>query len=74
MKKSLYGLKQLGREWYLETYKGLKEFGLYLIFTDTCIFINKDRKLIVSLYINDIIILADNIYIIRDFKTRIVKR
>lgn len=32
IKKSLYGLKQSGREWYLEATKGLAELGLYPIF------------------------------------------
>jgi hypothetical protein len=61
VKKSLYGLKQLGREWYLEAYKGLKELGLYPIFTDTYIFISKDHKLIMGLYVNNMVILIDNI-------------
>jgi hypothetical protein len=74
VKKSLYGLKQSGREWYLKAYKGLEELSLYLIFADTYIFVYKDYKLIVSLYVNDIIILANNIQVIRDFKARIVKR
>ena len=64
MKKSLYGLKQSGREWYLEVCKGLEEFGLYSIFADICIFISKDYKLIMDLYINNIVILTDNIQVI----------
>ena len=74
MKKSLYGLKQSGREWYLKAYKGLEELGLYPIFADTYIFVRKDRKLIVSLYIDNIIILANNIQVIRDFKAGMAKR
>jgi hypothetical protein len=74
VKKSLYGLKQSGYEWYLEAYKGLEELGLYFIFADTCIFVRKDRKLIVGLYINNIIILADDIQVVRDFKAGMVKR
>lgn len=73
VKKSLYGLKQSGREWYLEACKGLEELGLYPIFADTCIFINKDYKLIVGLYINNIVILVNNIQVIRDFKARMAK-
>jgi hypothetical protein len=57
----------------LEACKGLEELGLYSIFADTCIFINKDYKLIMDLYINNIIILTDNIQVIRDFKARIAK-
>jgi hypothetical protein len=74
VKKSLYGLKQSGREWYLKAYKGLEELGLYLIFADTYIFVNKDRKLIVGLYVDNMVILVDNIQVIRDFKARMAKR
>jgi hypothetical protein len=74
VKKSLYGLKQSGREWYLEACKGLEELGLYPIFVDTCIFINKDRKLIVGLYVDNMVILVDDIQVIRDFKAGMAKR
>jgi hypothetical protein len=74
VKKSLYGLKQSGREWYLEACKGLEDLDLYPIFADTCIFIRKDRKLIVGLYVNDIVILTDDIQVVRDFKAGIAKR
>jgi hypothetical protein len=63
VKKSLYRLKQLGREWYLEAYKGLEELGLYPIFADAYIFVYKDQKLIVGLYVDDIIILVDSIQV-----------
>ena len=57
----------------MEVCKGLEELDLYPIFTDTCIFISKDYKLIISLYIDNIIILTDNIQVIRDFKAGITK-
>jgi hypothetical protein len=74
IKKSLYGLKQSGREWYLEACQGLGELGLYPIFADTCIFVRKDQKLIVGLYVDDMVILADDIQVIRDFKAGMAKR
>ena len=74
VKKSLYGLKQSGREWYLEACTGLEELGLFPIFADTYIFVSKDRKLIIGLYINDIVILADDIQAVRDFKAGMAKR
>jgi hypothetical protein len=74
VKKSLYGLKQSGREWYLEACKGLEDLDLYPIFADTYIFIRKDRKLIVGLYVDDMVILADDIQVVRDFKAGIAKR
>jgi Reverse transcriptase (RNA-dependent DNA polymerase) len=74
VKKSLYGLKQSGREWYLEACKGLEELGLYPIFADTCIFVSKDQRLIVGLYVDDMVILADDIKVVQSFKAGIAKR
>ncbi len=64
VKKSLYRLKQSGREWYLEACKGLEELGLYFIFTDACIFVCNDQRLIVGLYVDDMVILADDIQVV----------
>jgi hypothetical protein len=72
--QSLYGLKQSGREWYLEACKGLEELDLYSIFADTCIFVRKDCRLIAGLYVDDMVILADDIQVVQDFKTGIAKR
>jgi hypothetical protein len=74
VKKSLYGLKQSGREWYLEACKGLEEIGLDPIFADTCIFVSKDQRLIVGLYVDDMVILANDIKVVQSFKARLAKR
>jgi len=58
IQKSLYGLKQSGREWYIEACKGLKGLGLEPLFADPSVFTTTDRKLLVSLYVNDMLILA----------------
>jgi hypothetical protein len=72
--KSLYGLKQSGREWYLEATKGLAELGLEPTFADAYVFVNKDQSLIVGLYVNDMVILALDIEVVRGFKVVIAKR
>jgi hypothetical protein len=74
IKKSLYGLKQSGREWYLEACKGLAELDLYPIFADTCVFVRKDRRLIIGMYVDDMVILTDDIKTIQSFKAGIAKR
>ena len=74
VQKSLYGLKQLGREWYLKAVKGLAKLGLEPIFADACVFVRKDKSLIVGLYVNDIIILSDDLTVIQEFKKAIAKR
>jgi hypothetical protein len=63
IRKSLYGLKQSGREWYIEACKGLKELGLEPLFSEPSIFATRDRGLIVGLYVDDMVILG------KDMKT-----
>jgi hypothetical protein len=58
IQKSLYGLKQSGREWYIEACKGLKGLGLEPLFADPSVFATTDRKLLVGLYVDDMLILA----------------
>jgi hypothetical protein len=58
IKKSLYGLKQSGREWYIEACKGLKGLGLEPLFSEPSIFATRDRKLVVGLYVDDMLILG----------------
>ena len=72
--KSLYGLKQSGREWYLEAAKGLAELELKPTFADTCVFVNKDKSLIVRLYVNDILIFTSDLTVIYKFKKAITQK
>ena len=72
--KSLYGLKQSGREWYIEAAKGLAELGLEPTFADACVFVRKDRSLIVGLYVDDMVILADDLTVVQEFKRAVAQR
>ena len=74
MLKSLYGLKQSGREWYLEATRGLAELGLEPTFADSCIFVSEDQSLLILLYVNDIVILTKDIIVVQEFKEAITKR
>lgn len=56
--KALYGLKQSGREWYIEACNTLDKFGLQPTFNDPSVFVNKDKSLVVGLYVDDMIIVA----------------
>jgi Reverse transcriptase (RNA-dependent DNA polymerase) len=58
VKKSLYSLKQSGREWYIEASRGLESLGLTPCFSELCIFTSSDRSLIVGLYVDDMLILG----------------
>ena len=56
--QSLYGLKQSGREWYIEACNGLEKLGFTPCFSEPSIFVNADKSLIIGLYVDDMIILG----------------
>jgi hypothetical protein len=58
LRKSLYGLKQSGREWYIEACKGLGELGFQPIFSEPSIFTTPDRRILIGLYVDDMLILG----------------
>lgn len=58
LRKSLYGLKQSGREWYIEACKGLGELGFQPIFSEPSIFTTADRRILIGLYVDDMLILS----------------
>jgi hypothetical protein len=61
LEKPLYGLKQSGREWYIEACRGLKTFGFRPCYSDPSIFITEDRSLIISLYVDDMLVLRKDL-------------
>src|SRR6266536_862471 len=73
LRKVLYGLKQSVRVWYLKTRKILIKLGLILIPEDESVFISKDKKLILVLYMNDILYLGETKERILKLKTVLTK-
>ena len=60
LKKSLYGLKQAPRQWNKRFSTFLKTFGLEATDADSCVFINKERDLILAIYVDDGLIASRN--------------
>jgi hypothetical protein len=56
--KSLYGLKQSGREWYIEACRGLESLGFTPQFSDPSVFATADKSLLLGLYVDDMLILG----------------
>jgi hypothetical protein len=69
----LYGLKQSGREWYIKACNGLAKLSLTPSFSDLSVFTNKDKSLIISLYVNNILILGRSLDIVNVFKEQFSK-
>lgn len=57
---ALYGLKQSGREWYIEACRGLKQLGFEPLFSEPSILINPSKGQIIGLYVDDMLVLGKN--------------
>jgi hypothetical protein len=60
LRKSLYGLKQLGREWYIKVYIGLKSLGFTPYYSEPSVFTTANHSIIIGLYIDNMLILGHN--------------
>lgn len=56
--KTLYGLKQSGREWYEVLSQWLKQMGFYLSTFDPCVFLG--IELILGIYVDDVLMAGTN--------------
>jgi hypothetical protein len=58
LKKSIYGLKQASRQWYLKFDKIIRTFGCMENVVDNCIYVNfkGSRFTILVLYVDDILL------------------
>ncbi|EQD35260.1 Reverse transcriptase, RNA-dependent DNA polymerase domain protein, partial [mine drainage metagenome] len=58
LKRSLYGLKQSGRNWYLHLSSLLKKCGLTQSDADPGLFFNLEKRIYVLIYVDDILVIA----------------
>ena len=61
LRKSLYGLKQSGRNWYLTIKNFLSQLGFTAAIQDECLFLKTGEKAIegiVCIWLNDMMILG----------------
>lgn len=56
LKKSIYGLKQAGRQWNLKLNCVLKEFGLKRSDFDPCVYVNATLTILIAVYVDDFLI------------------
>ena len=56
LKRSIYGLKQSSRQWYLRFHKEVISFDFTIIDEDYCIYVKRsyEKYVILSLYVDDI--------------------
>ena len=68
LKKSIYGLKQAAKCWHDKLVEILASLGLKRLDIEPCIATNTDQSLIVGFYVDDLIILSNDINAIITFK------
>ncbi|KAE8671832.1 Xyloglucan endotransglycosylase 6 [Hibiscus syriacus] len=75
LKKALYGLKQAPRAWYSKIDEHLLNFGFVKSPSETTLYVkhNGNYILIVSLYIDDLLVIGKNTDHIQNFKQEMMK-
>lgn len=60
LKKSLYGLRQAGRNWHIKLDSVLRGYGAILSKSDLCVYYIRqgEESLLIAIYVDDILILA----------------
>ncbi|EKD11952.1 hypothetical protein MBM_09882 [Drepanopeziza brunnea f. sp. 'multigermtubi' MB_m1] len=68
LNKALYGLKQSARLWFITLKEVLiQKFSFTPLLADSCILYNKELKLIISVYVDDLALISPNIDTIKSF-------
>lgn len=69
MNKALYGLKQAGRAWHRRLDRELRNLGATPTAGDTCVYLKGkgDDRVIVLIYVDDILIMSQNLMNIEQF-------
>ena len=62
LKRSIYGLKQSYRKWYFRFHDSIISHGFEMIEKDHCVYLKRSKKsvLILSLYVDDILIVGND--------------
>ena len=60
--RSIYGLKQSSRQWYLRFHKAILTYDFKMIEEDHCVYVKRsnDKLEILSLYVDDILIVGND--------------
>jgi hypothetical protein len=62
LKKSLYGLKQSSRQWYLKFHQVILDIGYEMSPLDHCVYVwrDKEKLALLSLYVDDILLASNS--------------
>ncbi|KAK9083162.1 hypothetical protein Scep_029633 [Stephania cephalantha] len=70
LKKSIYGLKQASRQWYIKFNNTITSYGFVENTVDRCIYmkISGSKFIILVLYVDDILLVANDVAMLHDVK------
>ena len=75
LRKSIYGLKQASRQWYIKFNDTITSYGFVEIIVDRCIYIkiSGSKFVILFLYVDDILLVANDMSMLHDVKKYLSK-
>ena len=73
LNRSIYGLKQSARCWNDRLTQILHSFKLIQMKSDPCIFVAPNRSLIVGIYVDDMLVIAKTVDLIREFESKLAQ-
>jgi hypothetical protein len=70
LRKSIYGLKQASRQWYIKFHKVITSYGFIENFVDQCIYLKVSGSKVVSLvlYVDDILLASSDLGLLHETK------
>jgi transposase InsO family protein len=73
LKKSLYGTKQAGRQWYQRMNEVLLRMSFYHLEADHCVYVFKDSStiIILTLYVDDLLLISNSLEKMTQFKKKL---
>ena len=72
--KALYGLKQSPRVWYGIIKEFLKSLGFNPTASDDCVYVSKNKKMYVAIYVDNLLIIGADMEIIKHIKKKLGER
>lgn len=70
LKKSIYGLKQASRQWYIKFHEVVISFGFVENTVDSCIYlkVNRSKFIFLVLYVDDILLASSDLQLLHHVK------
>jgi hypothetical protein len=70
LKKSIYGLKQASRQWYLKFNDTIKRFGFKENIEDNCVYakFKSGKYIFLILYVDNILLASSDVSLLREIK------